>query len=60
MNAKISVFVIRAEAIILLLLHNLHDTTFKSNQILFGMCKTNCINNDCARRLFIVNSLDII
>ena len=29
MNAKISVFVIRVEAIIYLLLHNLHDCTFK-------------------------------
>ena len=29
MNAKISVFVIRVEAIIHLLLYNLHDCTFK-------------------------------
>ena len=29
MNAKISVFVICVEAIICLLLHNLHDCTFK-------------------------------
>ena len=29
MNAKISVFVICVEAIIYLLLHNFHDSTFK-------------------------------
>ena len=29
MNAKISVFLIFIEAIVLLLLHNLHDCTFK-------------------------------
>ena len=29
MDAKISVFVIYVEAIIYLLLHNLHDSTFK-------------------------------
>ena len=31
MNAKISVFVICLEAIIYLLLYNLHDSTFKCN-----------------------------
>ena len=31
MNAKISVFVVCVEAIIYLLLHNLHDITFKQN-----------------------------
>ena len=30
MNAKISVFIICAEAIIYLLLYNLHDSTFKT------------------------------
>ena len=32
MNAKISVFVIFVEAIIHLLLHNVHDYTFKLNK----------------------------
>ena len=31
MNAKISIFVICVESIIYLLLHNLHDCTFKAN-----------------------------
>ena len=34
MNAKISVVVICVEAIIYLLLHNLHDCTFKFSQLI--------------------------
>ena len=35
MNAKISVFVIFVKVIIYLLLHNLHDCTFKPNKQVF-------------------------
>ena len=42
MNAKISVFVICVEVIICLLLHNLHDCTFKGTFIKtsVGLSKT--------------------
>ena len=35
MNAKISAFVVRVEAIIYLILHNLHDCTFKRKSYFF-------------------------
>ena len=37
MNAKISIFVISVEAIIYLLLHNLHDVKFKMKFQMFKM-----------------------
>ena len=37
MNAKISVFIICIEAIIYLLLHNLHDGTFKGDKDMLKM-----------------------
>ena len=41
MNTKISVFVICIEAVIDMLLHNLHDCTFKSNLEFPGLIKKN-------------------
>ena len=42
MNAKISVFVICVEAVICLLLHKLHDCTFKTlKKVLLGFLTPN-------------------
>ena len=46
MNAKISVFVISIEAIIYLLLYNLHDCTFKIFMIRFLKDKMSSIFSD--------------
>ena len=44
MNAKISVFVISVEAIIYLLLHNLHDCTFNDKAYFQFSCFLNTVN----------------
>ena len=51
MNAKISVFVICVEAIIYLLLYNLHDCTFKGilKNLLLTKLKSHCVDTNVNR-----------